>query len=118
MVVEKSQGAFGLGRKALPEEIAAWDIDIRPDGTGFRKVAAPWPGEPIYTDNCAVCHGDFGEGAGRWPVLAGGQDTLRMIVRKRRSGPTGPICRRSSTMSAGPCRSAMPGPCLTMMSMR
>ncbi len=78
MVVEKSQGAFGLGRKALPEEIAAWDIDIRPDGTGLPEGSGTVAqGEPIYTDNCAVCHGDFGEGAGRWPVLAGGQDTLR-----------------------------------------
>ena len=78
MVVEKSQGAFGLGRKAMPDEIAAWDIDVRPDGTGLpegRGTVAE--GEPIFVENCAVCHGDFGEGAGRWPVLAGGQDTLR-----------------------------------------
>jgi hypothetical protein len=30
-----------------------------------------------FTDNCAVCHGDFGEAIGRWPVLAGGQGTLQ-----------------------------------------
>jgi len=77
MVVEKSQGAFGLGRKAMPDEIAAWDIDVRPDGLGLpvgKGTVAE--GEPIFADNCAVCHGDFGEGAGRWPVLAGGQGTL------------------------------------------
>lgn len=77
MAVEASTGAFGLGRVAMPDEIAAWDIDIRPDGTGLpvgKGTVAQ--GEPIFTDNCAVCHGDFGEGAGRWPVLAGGQDTL------------------------------------------
>lgn len=78
MAVEKSQGAFGLGRKAMPDEVAAWDIDVRPDGTGLPEGSGTVAqGEPIYTDNCAVCHGDFGEGAGRWPVLAGGQDTLR-----------------------------------------
>ena len=33
-------------------------------------------GEAIFTEQCASCHGDFGEGRGRWPVLAGGQDTL------------------------------------------
>ncbi|WP_394688792.1 c-type cytochrome [Hoeflea sp.] len=74
---ESSKGAFGLGRVAMPAEVAAWDIDIRPDGMGLpvgKGTVAQ--GEPIYTDNCAVCHGDFGEGAGRWPVLAGGQDTL------------------------------------------
>jgi len=77
MPVEASTGAFGLGRVAMPEEIAAWDIDIRPDGTGLpvgKGTVAE--GEPIFTEQCAVCHGDFGEGAGRWPVLAGGQDTL------------------------------------------
>ena len=70
-------GVLHLGRVALPEEIAAWDIDIRPDGAGLpegRGTVAQ--GEPLYSDQCAVCHGDFGEGAGRWPVLAGGQDTL------------------------------------------
>jgi cytochrome c2 len=77
VAVEASQGAFGLGRKAMDDEIAAWDIDVRPDGTGLPDgKGTVAQGEPIYADNCAVCHGDFGEGAGRWPVLAGGQDTL------------------------------------------
>lgn len=70
-------GAFKLGRVATGDEIAAWDMDVRPDGLGLPvgkgNVA---DGEVLYTDNCAVCHGDFGEGVGRWPVLAGGQDTL------------------------------------------
>ena len=25
---------------------------------------------------CAACHGEFGESAGRWPILSGGADTL------------------------------------------
>ncbi len=33
-------------------------------------------GEELFAEQCAVCHGDFGEGKDRWPVLAGGQDTL------------------------------------------
>lgn len=68
---------FGLGRAATPDEIAAWDIDIRPDGANLpegRGTVAE--GEPIYAENCAMCHGDFGEAVGRWPVLAGGQGTL------------------------------------------
>ena len=70
-------GHFGLGRAATPDEISAWDIDIRPDGAGLpegRGTVAQ--GEEIFTEQCAVCHGDFGEGTGRWPVLAGGQGTL------------------------------------------
>ena len=33
-------------------------------------------GEEIFQERCASCHGEFGEGAGRWPVLAGGQGSL------------------------------------------
>jgi len=70
-------GPFGLGREALPEEIAAWDIDVRPDGLGLPEgQGSVLDGETLYIDTCAVCHGDFGEAIGRWPVLAGGQGTL------------------------------------------
>lgn len=72
-----SEGGFGLGRQALPEEVAAWDIDIRPDGQGLPEgrgdVAT---GEAVFAEVCAVCHGDFAEGVGNWPTLAGGFDTL------------------------------------------
>lgn len=68
---------LGLGRPAEADEIAAWDIDVRPDGTGLPEGAGDvWTGEEIFIERCAVCHGDFGEGAGRWPVLAGGFDGL------------------------------------------
>ena len=70
-------GQFDLGREALPEEVAAWDIDVRPDGQGLPEGSGTVEeGEQLFTDNCAACHGDFGEGIDRWPVLAGGQDTL------------------------------------------
>lgn len=68
---------YGLGRLATPEEVAAWDIDIRPDGAGLPEGGGSvMDGEEIYAERCAVCHGDFGEAVGRWPVLAGGRDTL------------------------------------------
>jgi len=71
-------GEFSLGRPATPAEIAGWDIDVRPDGQGLPSgkgnVAM---GEAIFADKCASCHGDFAEGVGRWPVLAGGQGTLK-----------------------------------------
>lgn len=72
-----SHGILHLGRLAQLDEVAAWDIDIRPDGKGLPvgsgKVS---DGEVVYNENCARCHGDFGEGIGRWPILAGGHDTL------------------------------------------
>jgi cytochrome c len=72
-----SHGAFHLGRPATEDEVAAWDIDIRPDGVGLpegRGTVAQ--GETLFAEQCASCHGDFGEAVGRWPVLAGGQGTL------------------------------------------
>lgn len=70
-------GGFGLGRAALPEEVAAWDIDIRPDGEGLPVGSGDvWTGEEVFVDYCSACHGDFGEAVGRWPVLAGGFGTL------------------------------------------
>lgn len=72
-----AHGVLHLGRAATDEEIAAWDIDVRADGKGLppgRGSVAE--GEEIFTERCAVCHGDFGEGVDRWPVLAGGFDTL------------------------------------------
>ena len=72
----KAEG-YGLGRVALPEEVAAWDIDIRPDGLGLPEGSGDVEtGEQLYVDNCASCHGVFGEAVGRWPVLAGGDGTL------------------------------------------
>lgn len=68
---------YGLGRPATPAEIAAWDIDVRPDGLGLPPgQGSVLEGEEVFADRCAVCHGDFGEAVGRWPVLAGGQGTL------------------------------------------
>ena len=69
---------MGLGRPALPEEISAWDIEVRADGKGAPPGRGTVKqGEEIYLARCASCHGEFGQGAGRWPALAGGRDTLK-----------------------------------------
>lgn len=68
---------LSLGRPATEEEIAAWDIDVRPDGMGLPEGhGTVADGGVLFDENCASCHGDFGEGIDRWPVLAGGQGTL------------------------------------------
>ena len=68
---------LGIGREAKPAEIAGWDIDIRPDGQGLPPgKGTVKQGEAVYMQQCAACHGEFGESAGRWPIVAGGAGTL------------------------------------------
>ena len=73
----KSKGKFGLGRLATADEVAAWDVNVMPDGRGLPVGSGSVEdGEGLFSENCAVCHGEFAEGAGNWPKLAGGDDTL------------------------------------------
>ncbi len=75
--VPARDATLGLGRQALPEEIAAWNVDVLPDGRGLPEGAGDvYTGEEVFAEKCAACHGDFAEGVDNWPVLAGGFDTL------------------------------------------
>ena len=60
---------FGFGKPADPARVAAWDIDVRPDGAGLPAgsgtVAA---GAAVYQQRCAACHGPDGTG-GRNDIL-------------------------------------------------
>lgn len=74
----KPGAKLGLGRVALPEEIKAWDTDVRPDGVGLPDgKGTPKLGDAIFQERCSTCHGEFGEGVGRYPVLAGGLGSLK-----------------------------------------
>ncbi len=77
-LAQASAKKLGLGREATAAEIAAWDIDVRPDGHGLPPgKGTVKQGEELFIALCAACHGDFGEGRDRWPVLAGGHGTLK-----------------------------------------
>jgi len=68
---------YGIGRAISAEQIAGWDIDVRPDGQGAPPGhGSAKEGEKVYMNKCAACHGEFGESAGRWPQLAQGKGTL------------------------------------------
>ena len=72
-----AQGKLGIGKAATPEQVAGWDIDVRGDGAGAPPgQGSVKQGEEIYMNQCAACHGEFGESAGRWPQLAQGKGTL------------------------------------------
>ena len=77
-IAHATERKLDIGRVATPQEIAGWDIDVRPDGQGLPPGAgAVKAGEAVYMTKCAACHGEFGESAGRWPQVAGGAGSLR-----------------------------------------
>ena len=77
----------GIGVAATPDQIAGWDIDVRGDGLGLppgRGTAKA--GEEVYLQHCSACHGDFGEGAQRYPALIGGRGSLATEGARRTVG--------------------------------
>ncbi|SFF45820.1 sulfur dehydrogenase subunit SoxD [Fontimonas thermophila] len=77
---------YGLGRPATPAEIAEWDIDVRPDGQGLpRGRGSVAEGQVLYDEQCASCHGTFGEG-GPHMALAGGVGSLKTATPMRTIG--------------------------------
>ena len=63
----------GVGRLATPAEIAAWDIDVRPDFKGLPAGAGSVKqGEDAWEAKCASCHGSFGESNATFPPVVGG----------------------------------------------
>src|SRR5689334_7999224 len=79
-------GTFGFGKAATPAEIAGWDIDVRPDGTGLPPGrASVAQGQDIYDQKCASCHGTFGE-SNDYLALAGGVGTLGSSQPTRTTG--------------------------------
>ena len=67
------QGAerFGFGAPASAADIARWDIDIKPDGTGLPAGrGAVAEGANLYGTLCVSCHGENGRD-GQYDQLAG-----------------------------------------------
>lgn len=76
-----------IGTPISATDLAAWDIDARFDGQGLPEGSGSVErGNEIYDERCAVCHGDFGEGLGRNPVLIGGEDSLNSTQPVRTVG--------------------------------
>ena len=89
-----------IGRVPTKREIAAWDVDVRPDGTGLpefdtkegevvlgddgkakKAEGSVELGNELYDAQCVMCHGDFGSGGKGYPMLAGGSKSSLTIQR-------------------------------------
>lgn len=63
----------GVGRAATAKEIAAWDIDVRPDFKGLPAGSGSVAqGQDLWEAKCAHCHGIFGESNEVFSPLIGG----------------------------------------------
>lgn len=91
---------YNIGRTPTKREIAVWNVDVKPDGTGLPEYDMKH-GEPVlgsdgkpkkaegsvelgnelYDAQCSMCHGDFGSGGKGYPMLAGGSKESLKIQR-------------------------------------
>lgn len=70
---EGAGAKYGLGRLATEAELAAWDIDVRPDFKGLPKGSGTVDqGTDIWESTCATCHGSFAESNSVFTPLVGG----------------------------------------------
>ncbi len=83
----------GIGRTATPQEVSAWDIDVRPDFKGLPPGSGSVArGQEVWEAKCASCHGVFGESNQVFNPLVGGTTaddikTGRVAALKRTDYP-------------------------------
>jgi S-disulfanyl-L-cysteine oxidoreductase SoxD len=74
--------APNLGKPLNPAEIAEWDINVLPDGTGLPTGNGnSADGARVYAAKCAMCHGENGKG-GVNARLVGGEQIKDMESEK------------------------------------
>ena len=84
----------GIGRPATPAEIAAWDIDVRPDFKGLPPGSGSVAkGQKVWDDKCASCHGTFGESNEVFTPLVGGTTAEDMKNGRVKTLVTGDVAR-------------------------
>lgn len=84
----------GIGRNATAAEIAAWDIDVRPDFKGLPGGSGSVAkGQEVWEAKCASCHGTFGESNEFFAPIVGGTTAQDMKAGRVKSLVTGDTAR-------------------------
>ena len=84
----------GIGRAATPAEIAAWDIDVRPDFKGLPPGSGSVAkGQKVWDEKCMSCHGTFGESNEVFAPLVGGTTAEDVKAGRVRTLVTGDVAR-------------------------
>jgi S-disulfanyl-L-cysteine oxidoreductase SoxD len=78
--------AQGLGKPISEADIAAWDLNIMPDGAGLPPGSGTAAqGARVYAEKCQMCHGENGKGgpnvalAGGDPLTGGTRDVVKTV---------------------------------------
>ncbi len=94
VLAQKAAPWHDIGRDATKAEVAAWDIDVRPDFKGLPKGSGSVSkGEEVWEAKCASCHGVFGESNEVFTPIVGGTtkaDIERGRVKNLEHGSTYP----------------------------
>ena len=99
LATDYSSAIDAIGRAATAEEVAAWDIDVRPDFQGLPPGSGSVEdGEALWLEKCAVCHGDFGDSNEVFAPLALGNITPEDIESGRVAALTDPAVVRTTLM--------------------
>ena len=108
-----------LGQTATPEQMAAWDTSIGPDGVGLPPGhGTATQGEAVYNEFCSACHGEKGVGKPN-DRLVGGQGTLPGDQAPVKTvGSYWPYATTCSTTHAVRCLGMHPSPYRISKSMR
>ncbi|MDD2893487.1 MAG: c-type cytochrome [Halothiobacillaceae bacterium] len=78
-------GTDGIGKPISEKDIAPWDISVHFDGDGLPPgKGSVGDGEKIYQAKCAMCHGEFGEGAKGYPKMLG--ETVEHMTELAKKG--------------------------------
>jgi len=103
---DAASGKFpGVGRAATDAEVAAWDIDVRPDFKGLPAgKGTVQAGADIWDGKCATCHGTFGESNEVFTPIVGGttaedMKTGRVAALANNSQPQRTTLMKVSTVS-------------------
>jgi cytochrome c551/c552 len=103
--VSAAGGFPGIGRAATPDEVKAWDIDVRPDFKGLPPGNGTVDhGIEVWEAKCASCHGSFGESNEVFTPLVGGTtkddiETGRVGAYIRQDAPQRSTLMKVATVS-------------------
>jgi len=71
--IANAEQLVNIGRNATEQEVAAWDIDVRPDFKGLPiGSGSVEAGQKVWEGRCSSCHGTFGESNEVFTPIIGG----------------------------------------------